>query len=115
MTIERAIDLLVNEFEKAKQMPCVHKPVAWALYQTWKLADGEEIPAGEKKLAILQLLSDNDPMTVGTITGGLAEEYGIYMSESSVRQYITSMSLYMPITEDVRGRNTFYSIVKEGA
>ena len=46
MTIEKAIRLLVAEYEKAKKMDRIRKPLAFALYQVWKKADREK---GEKK------------------------------------------------------------------
>lgn len=39
MDIEEAIDLLRQEYEKAKQKPFVQYPIAYALYQTWKQVD----------------------------------------------------------------------------
>ncbi len=39
MTIEEAIDILRQEYEKAKQNPFVQYPIAYALYQTWKQVD----------------------------------------------------------------------------
>ena len=39
MTIEEVIDLLRQEYEKAKQKPFVQYPIAYALYQTWKQVD----------------------------------------------------------------------------
>ena len=39
MDIEEAIDLLRQEYEKAKQKPWVQYPMAYALYQTWKQVD----------------------------------------------------------------------------
>ena len=39
MTLEQAIKLLNNEYERAKNMEYVQKPLAWALFQVWKEAD----------------------------------------------------------------------------
>lgn len=39
MTLEKAIKLLEAEYERAKKIPYVQKPLAWALYQVWKKAD----------------------------------------------------------------------------
>ena len=41
MTIEEAIDILRQEYEKAKQKSWVLYPMAYALYQTWKQVDIE--------------------------------------------------------------------------
>lgn len=37
--IEEAVELLQKNFEKAKVTPYVQRPLAWALYQTWKAVD----------------------------------------------------------------------------
>lgn len=37
--IEEAVELLQKNFEKAKVMPYVQRPLAWELYQTWKAVD----------------------------------------------------------------------------
>lgn len=39
MTIKKAHELLDYYYEMAKENKFVWKPVAWALYQTWKEAD----------------------------------------------------------------------------
>ena len=39
MDIEEVIELLRQEYEKAKQKPWVQYPMAYALYQTWKQVD----------------------------------------------------------------------------
>lgn len=39
MTLEKAIKLLEAEYERAKNIPYVQNPLAWALYQVWKKAD----------------------------------------------------------------------------
>ena len=41
MTIAKAITLLIEEHDKAKQKDWVRDPVAYALYQVWKKADGD--------------------------------------------------------------------------
>lgn len=41
MTLEQAIELLRKEYERAKNMEYVKKPLAWALFQVWKKADAE--------------------------------------------------------------------------
>ena len=40
MRIETAEKKLREEYERAKKMEYVRDPVAWALYQVWKMADG---------------------------------------------------------------------------
>lgn len=39
MQIDKAIELLQEEYERAKTLEFVRDPVAWALYQVWKKAD----------------------------------------------------------------------------
>lgn len=46
-TLEDAIDLLKKEYERAKNMEYVKKPLAWALFQVWKKADKQR--GGEGK------------------------------------------------------------------
>ena len=36
ITLEDAIDLLKKTYARAVQLPFIHNPVAWALYQTWR-------------------------------------------------------------------------------
>lgn len=45
MTLQRAIKLLECEYEKAKNNPVIFNPLAYALYQVWKIADVK----GDKK------------------------------------------------------------------
>ena len=40
MSLEKAIKLLEQEYERAKGLEHVHNPIAWALYQVWKRANG---------------------------------------------------------------------------
>lgn len=39
MDLEKAIELLRKEYERAKHIPYVKRPLAWALFQVWKKAD----------------------------------------------------------------------------
>lgn len=39
MTLEKAIECLCSEYERAKQQSYIKKPLAYALYQVWKLVD----------------------------------------------------------------------------
>lgn len=39
MTLERAIQLLQREYEKAQKLDFVFNPIAFALYKVWKMAD----------------------------------------------------------------------------
>lgn len=42
MTIDKAIKLLKEEYEKANFTEWVHNPIAYALYQVWKMANKEK-------------------------------------------------------------------------
>lgn len=44
--LHKAIRLLEEEYERAKRMDFVHYPIAWALYQVWKVVDKEECNNG---------------------------------------------------------------------
>lgn len=39
MDINKAIQMLEAEYEKAKQLEYVKNPLAYALYRVWKVAD----------------------------------------------------------------------------
>ena len=41
MTLEKAIKLLEKEYEWAKNQKFVRNPLAYALYQVWKVANNE--------------------------------------------------------------------------
>lgn len=41
MTLKKAIKLIEEEYEKAKQLEYVHNPLAYALYHVWRKADSE--------------------------------------------------------------------------
>ena len=38
--LRKTVELLHNEYEKAKQLDFVYDPIAYAVYQTWKAVDG---------------------------------------------------------------------------
>lgn len=42
MTIKKAINLLEEEYEKAKKFEWVRNPLAYALYKVWRMADVEK-------------------------------------------------------------------------
>lgn len=39
MTLEKAIKMLEEEYERAKKFEWVHNPLAYALHKVWKRAD----------------------------------------------------------------------------
>ena len=41
MTLNKAIKLLEEEYEKAKKLEWVRNPLAYALYKVWKMVDRE--------------------------------------------------------------------------
>lgn len=42
MTLEKAVNLLEEKYEQARKMEYVQKPLAWALFQTWKEVDSKK-------------------------------------------------------------------------
>lgn len=42
ITLERAITMFCSNYGKALTSTYVRKPIAWALYETWKVVDREE-------------------------------------------------------------------------
>ena len=43
MRLKTAIKRLEQEYERAKGLPFVRNPIAYALYQVWKEADRQEV------------------------------------------------------------------------
>lgn len=41
MKLIKAIEILQEKYKQAKGNPQIIDPVAWALYRTWRIADGE--------------------------------------------------------------------------
>jgi len=41
MTLEKAVNSLFAEYERALQLKFVRNPLAYALYRVWKMADRE--------------------------------------------------------------------------
>lgn len=41
MTLEKAVNLLISEYERALKLTFVHNPIAYALYRVWRKADKE--------------------------------------------------------------------------
>lgn len=42
MTVERAKREIEKKYIQAKKMKFIHHPLAWALYQVWRMADAEK-------------------------------------------------------------------------
>ena len=42
MRLGKALQMIEEEYEKAKELEFVHDPVAYALYRVWKMADGDK-------------------------------------------------------------------------
>ena len=40
MTLEKAIQTLEKEYERAKKLEFVRNPLAYALHKVWRMADG---------------------------------------------------------------------------
>ena len=43
MTLEKAIELLRSEYEYAKRQKWIKNPLAYALFQVWKIADKQGV------------------------------------------------------------------------
>ena len=41
MTLEKAVNLLVAEYERALRLEFIRNPIAYALFRVWKKADRE--------------------------------------------------------------------------
>ena len=41
MTLQKALDMVRIEYERAQGLALVRNPLAWALYRVWKIADGQ--------------------------------------------------------------------------
>ena len=46
MTLEKALKLVQIKYEAARKLSHIRNPLAYALYQVWKMADKEK-PKGE--------------------------------------------------------------------
>ena len=44
MTLEKALDQVAKEYAAAAENEHIHNPIAYALYQVWKMADAEKPP-----------------------------------------------------------------------
>lgn len=42
MTLEKAVKLLEREYERAKRITFIRNPLAYALYQVWKVCNKED-------------------------------------------------------------------------
>lgn len=42
MTLKSVIQYLTKRYDTAQQNKVIKKPLAWALYQTWKYVDSKE-------------------------------------------------------------------------
>ena len=41
MSIEKAIEILKHNYERALKIEYIHNPLAWALYKTWRFVDSK--------------------------------------------------------------------------
>lgn len=48
MTIEKAKREIEKYYIRATKMKHIHNPIAWALYQVWRMADIEKCSVTEK-------------------------------------------------------------------
>jgi hypothetical protein len=40
--LDKAIKYLREQYERAKRIEAIRKPLAWALYQTWRYVDEQQ-------------------------------------------------------------------------
>jgi hypothetical protein len=59
MTLEKAIKMLKEEYEKAKKQEFVQKPLAYALYYTWRNVDEKLNNTGLNKFLIKKGKNDD--------------------------------------------------------
>lgn len=52
MTLDQAIKLLKEEYEKASKLKWVHNPLAFALYEVWKRVNNADTTKVERKIMI---------------------------------------------------------------
>ena len=45
----KAIMHLISEYDRAKEADHIHKPISYALYQTWKVWDSKEKARGSEE------------------------------------------------------------------
>lgn len=80
MTIEQSIELLKAEYEKAKRLDYIRNPLAYALYQVWRVADRK---GSDKKMTETEMyrnLPTNEQLNLYRnkyFTDGNATENGI--------------------------------------
>ena len=48
MTLNKAINLIEKEYEKAKKLEWVHKPLAYTIYKVWRIVDAEKEKEDER-------------------------------------------------------------------
>lgn len=48
MTLEKTIELLKFEYNWAKQQEHIKNPLAYALYQVWKIANKKEVKRNDR-------------------------------------------------------------------
>ena len=49
--LEKAIESIRTEYAEAKKRDYIHKPLSYAIYQTWKMVDKIEREKNEKEKA----------------------------------------------------------------
>lgn len=42
MTLEKALKMVQDAYEEAKDLDIIYNPLAFALYKVWKLADADQ-------------------------------------------------------------------------
>lgn len=60
MKIEKALSLVVGEYNQCKDNPRIRKPVSYALYQAWKWCDRNEKPRAENGRKKMDEVTDGE-------------------------------------------------------
>lgn len=54
MTLGKVFSRIQSLYQQALINPTIRKPMAWALYQTWKWVDKQEAEKGEEAVAYVE-------------------------------------------------------------
>ena len=110
MTLQKAINRLEAEYEKAKNLPFVRNPVAYALYQVWRMADEKRKYNRESKKEDNKSLFEWHNRLTGSCLAGrraFVQDRGLSMDgKTTVREFIR-------LTEDAYGGSTVRKLKKE--
>lgn len=89
MTIERVIKMLKVEYERAKNINFVVKPLSWALYNVWKAVDEAEKERAKMKVdgktgiydGVIHIFNDNKAKVIYLAPKGTGEDEFITLDD----------------------------------